>query len=168
MFCQPAQVRWSDVFSFVSPPGQDEPVQWFLFLNMLVCEYMYLFCSLSQGELLGVTWVTLKLMSFCNVMFKSISFPELFFETMTFDLENIVFFIVLICGHLRLLINAVVSTLQNFIDEYFIWDWSHTRLFSQIRLDLISLWYTPPVVLDIPFDMEVAHKLSHKGAYIVL
>ena len=35
-------------------------------------------------------------------------------------------------------------------------------------LDLISLWYTAPMVLDIPFDMEVAHKLSHKGAYIVL
>ena len=52
-------------------------------------------------------------------------------------------------------------TVWNFIDEYFIWDWSHTWMFSQVRLDLIALWYTPPVVLDIPFDMEVAHKLSH-------
>ena len=56
---------------------------------------MYLFYALSQVELLGVTWVTLKLMSFHNVVFKSIFFSWIvFFETMTFDLIwNTLFFV---------------------------------------------------------------------------
>ena len=48
VFLCPPQVSWSDVFSFISPLGQAEQVQWFLFPYFLICNMYTCFIPLAE------------------------------------------------------------------------------------------------------------------------